>query len=144
MGAYALNEIQISSDTSINKPYPANLMVGFYCRADSTQPIRVDLDNELVDARWFSREEIFAVLNHTSGTYFSSRDYKQLSENVQGKKDDFNAKAPATGNKLAEAEPTDQPPFKLPPITAIAGVLIRDWAEGKIGFGTGHAVGPNL
>jgi hypothetical protein len=30
------------------QPYPANLMVGFYARADATQPIRTDLDNELV------------------------------------------------------------------------------------------------
>lgn len=29
------------------QPYPANLMVGFYARADATQPIRTDLDNEL-------------------------------------------------------------------------------------------------
>jgi NAD+ diphosphatase len=28
-------------------PYPSNLMVGFYCRADSTQPINLDLDTEL-------------------------------------------------------------------------------------------------
>lgn len=28
-------------------PYPANMMVGFYARGDSTQPIRTDLDNEL-------------------------------------------------------------------------------------------------
>lgn len=29
------------------QPYPANLMVGFYATADSSQPIRTDLDNEL-------------------------------------------------------------------------------------------------
>jgi len=28
----------------------------------------------------------------------------------------------------------DELPFRLPPITAIAGVLIRDWVDGKIGF----------
>ena len=25
-----------------------------------------------------------------------------------------------------------EPPFRIPPLTAIAGVLIRHWAEGKI------------
>jgi hypothetical protein len=30
------------------KPYPANLMVGYYAFADSTKPVRTDLDNELV------------------------------------------------------------------------------------------------
>jgi hypothetical protein len=29
------------------QPFPANLMVGFYARADSKQPIRTDLDKEL-------------------------------------------------------------------------------------------------
>ena len=29
------------------QPYPTNLMLGFYARADATQPIRMDLDNEL-------------------------------------------------------------------------------------------------
>lgn len=70
-------------------------MVGFYARADSTRPIRTDLDNELIDARWFTRQEVLAVLNRTSSR-----------ESL----------------------------FELPPKTAIAGVLIRDWAEGRIGF----------
>ncbi|KAG8935920.1 NADH pyrophosphatase [Tulasnella sp. 418] len=57
-------------------PYPANLMIGFYAWADSSQTIRTDLDTELggecsiegaleghiddgfsQDARWFTREE---------------------------------------------------------------------------------------
>jgi NAD+ diphosphatase len=27
----------------------------------------------------------------------------------------------------------DDPPFRVPPLTAVAGVLIKDWAEGRIG-----------
>lgn len=73
-------------------------MVGFYARANSTHPIRVDLDNELVDARWFTREEVLAVLDYQSS------------------------------NK------EDGPPFRVPPTTAIAGVLIRDWVEGRVKF----------
>ncbi|KAH9484377.1 NAD-capped RNA hydrolase [Psilocybe cubensis] len=129
-------------------PYPANLMVGFYARADSTKPIRTDLDNELVDARWFSREEVRAVLNHNTGTTFRKADYKKMAEIVDGR--------PNTEQKLAaepaavaltpsevstpaveqtqEAIVTEEPPFRLPPLTAIAGVLIRDWVDGKIGF----------
>jgi hypothetical protein len=40
---------------------------------------------------------------------------------------------------IAKVEPKDpgEPAFRLPPVTAIAGVLIRDWAEGKIRFGAG-------
>jgi NAD+ diphosphatase len=78
-------------------------MVGFYARANSTHTIRVDLDNELADARWFTREEVLAVLNHNTS--------------VQTEKD-----------------LVDEPPFKMPPATAIAGVLIRDWAEGRVKF----------
>jgi NAD+ diphosphatase len=98
-------------------------MVGFYARADSTHPIRVDLDNELVDARWFTREEVLAVLNHTS-----FRSNKELSESFDEDKGDNPKKA------QVEQAPVDEPPFKMPPATAIAGVLIRDWAEGRIKF----------
>lgn len=31
-------------------------------------------------------------------------------------------------------EKPDEPAFRVPPVTAIAGVLIRDWAEGMISF----------
>jgi NAD+ diphosphatase len=31
----------------IRQPFPANVMIGFYATADSSQPIRTDLDNEL-------------------------------------------------------------------------------------------------
>ncbi|KAJ2928611.1 hypothetical protein H1R20_g8472, partial [Candolleomyces eurysporus] len=128
-------------------PYPANLMVGFYARADSTKPIRIDLDNELVDARWFTREEVTAVLNHRTGTKFGKSDYKKMAEIVEGKpvEDQTNASAAAqaltppnsSAPRKAVVEPTsspDDPPFRLPPVTAIAGMLIRDWIDGKVGF----------
>ncbi|KAG6329747.1 hypothetical protein ID866_9340 [Astraeus odoratus] len=82
-------------------PFPANLMLGFYATADTSAPIRTDLDNELEDARWYTRQEVLAVLNHTSG--------------------------------LGSSE--EAPLFKMPPPTAIAGVLIKQWAEGNIRIG---------
>jgi len=103
-------------------PYPANLMVGFYARADSTQPIRIDLDNELVDARWFSRAEILAVLGGAEEVAKGRRSQQEsphLSPLYEGKS--------SAGN---------EPAFKVPGMTAIAGVLIRDWVEGIIGFST--------
>lgn len=106
-------------------PYPANLMVGFYSRADSTKPIRTDLDNELVDARWFTREEVQAVLARTDG-----------------KKDHENS-VKAFSTDPTKADGGEEETFRLPPATAIAGVLIRDWAAGKIGFGN-EVVSPNL
>ncbi|KAF9022284.1 NAD+ diphosphatase [Hymenopellis radicata] len=105
-------------------PFPANLMVGFYARADSSQPIRVDLDNELEDAQWFTRAEVLDVLNHPEGTTLSGREHKVLNDNVDG----------TNTAEGTEIQKPDVPPFRVPPMTAIAGVLIRDWAEGKIGF----------
>ena len=107
------------------QPFPANLMVGFYATASESQQLRVDLDNELTgkwnrphfryahfiiappsDARWFTREEIITVLNHPQGT---------------------NLGPMYTSQQLSEHDP----PFRVPPKTAIAGVLISDWANGK-------------
>ncbi|GJE92791.1 NADH pyrophosphatase domain-containing protein [Phanerochaete sordida] len=87
-------------------PFPANLMAGFFAIADESAPTRVDLDNELEDARWYTREEILAVLNSTEGT---------------------NIRDPFKAFDAGENEP----PFRLPPVTAIAGVLIQDWAHRK-------------
>ncbi|KAG6886327.1 hypothetical protein C0993_006737 [Termitomyces sp. T159_Od127] len=117
-------------------PYPASLMVGFYARADSSQVIRVDLDNELVgwcfclyewkrnsevsDARWFSRAEIFDVLRQ-----------EKMTERTEGRN---NQPTPHLNPTYEDKATRNEPPFRLPPVTAIAGVLIRDWLEGKIGF----------
>lgn len=113
-------------------PYPSNLMVGFYAHADSTKPIRTDLDNELVDARWYTRQEVLYVLNHPAGTRFTRTDVKKMTEITEGKQDDSQ---PSPASVPPEAARTEgDPPFRLPPATTIAGVLIRDWADGKIGF----------
>ncbi|OJA10338.1 hypothetical protein AZE42_07345 [Rhizopogon vesiculosus] len=111
-------------------PYPANLMVGFYATADSSAPIRTDLDNELEDARWYTREEVLAVLRHRSGTNFSRREYKKMAEIQDGP--DTNADTNKAQEQSAEVDKDDEPPFRMPPVTAIAGVLIQHWAEGKI------------
>lgn len=124
-------------------PYPANLMVGFYARADSSKPIRTDLDNELADARWFTREEVLDVLNHKSGTRFGKADYKKMAEITEGHSNAEQkrilepgvkpADTTMTQPRLAERRPSwDELPFRLPPVSAIAGVLIRDWAEKRI------------
>ncbi|KAF8663665.1 hypothetical protein AX16_000907 [Volvariella volvacea WC 439] len=98
-------------------PYPANLMVGFYSRADSSQPIRTDLDHELVDARWFTREEVTAVLDHAAGKNMTKSEYKKFSDLIEGKDNQHKEKL-ETG-VLATAK--DAPPFRVPPATAIAG-----------------------
>ena len=123
------------------QPYPANLMVGFYCRADATQPIRVDLDNELLgecmhrallngqpnalpDARWFTRSEAESVLDHQNKS-FTSPESAKMNE---GNHPHPNRNEIVTG--------LEEPPVKFPKTTAIAGVLIKDWVDGKIDLST--------
>ncbi|KAJ7030008.1 NUDIX hydrolase domain-like protein [Mycena alexandri] len=111
-------------------PFPANLMVGFYARADASQPIRLDLDNELMDARWYTRDEVLEVLNHKLGTTFSAADHKRFAAAADG----------TTSKDVQKPEPiVDEPPFRVPPTTAIAGVLIREWAYKTIQFSQARA-----
>lgn len=89
------------------------------------------------------------MLNHKTGTRFAGRDYKKLSEIVDGPSTEQKPPAsdsaahalappdPRTVNEVSKPVGTvsqDEPPFRVPPTSAIAGVLIRDWAERKIGF----------
>jgi len=111
-------------------PFPANLMVGFYSKASESQPIRVDLDNELSEARWFTREEVLAVLAHAEGTVLTSRDNKRLNALMEGKTGE-EADAVARAAELQD-EKREEPPFRLPGLTAIAGVLISDWAHERV------------
>ncbi|KAF9227059.1 hypothetical protein BS17DRAFT_774870 [Gyrodon lividus] len=111
-------------------PFPANLMLGFYATADPSKPIRTDLDNELEDASWYTREEVLAALTQTPG---AARDDKIASVWTDDKtRHQFGA------NDVVKAEPL----FKMPPPTAIAGVLIKHWAEGRIEIG--NAIKGNL
>ncbi|KAK7472433.1 NADH pyrophosphatase [Stygiomarasmius scandens] len=125
-------------------PYPANLMCGFYARADSSKPVRVDLDNELADAQWYTREDILQILGHSEGTKL---DYKKITEmekkELLGKKNNKDMPSVWTENDDEKAKKEEEkkkeagegePPFRIPPTTAIAGVLIRDWATGRVQF----------
>ncbi|KAI8993945.1 NUDIX hydrolase domain-like protein [Trametes punicea] len=47
-------------------PFPSTLLTGFYATASSSEPLRTDLDNELEDARWYTRDEILQVLNQAT------------------------------------------------------------------------------
>ncbi|KAI0256327.1 NUDIX hydrolase domain-like protein [Lactifluus subvellereus] len=124
-------------------PYPANLMVGFYAIGDSSKPVRIDLDNELEDARWYTREEVLAVLRHKEGTNFTRSDDRQLAKSIEERVNvNVSGGDPLGGDAAVHdsssrvapapvASDANGPPFKVPPRTAIAGVLISDWAFGK-------------
>lgn len=97
-----------------------------------------------VDARWFSRDEVRAVLRHRAGTRFDKSDYKKMNEVTEGQSNleqkvgvdsAMQALTPAESKSTPQQlSYDDEPPFRLPGVTAIAGVLIRDWVDGKIGF----------
>lgn len=48
--------------SSQNWPFPASLMIGCIGIADEGQQIRTDLDNELEDARWFTKADVLVAL----------------------------------------------------------------------------------
>jgi len=110
-------------------PFPANLMVGFYAVADDSLPTRTDLDNELEDARWYTREEILEVLANPVGTKLIGNDPSKKGASTAGSLAGDATKS--TGGSDAQVKP-DEPQFRLPPITAIAGVLVHDWAHRKV------------
>ena len=83
-----------------------------------------------LDAQWYTKDEVRAVLAHPIGGNFGKTDFKKMAEGTEGR-DNENPDA----NLGAEPVAKDDPPFRLPPVTAIAGVLIRDWVDGKIKFG---------
>lgn len=142
------------------------LMLGCYGRADPNQTIRLDLDNELEgpslissisnlsiaqadssrlspDARWFTREELLDILadpksnivSKEEATYFnvcplpSSPVSSHLISQAEFDLRQQPGAAPAEKKKEAKK-------FRLPPRSAIAGVLTAEWAQGRVkGFG---------
>ena len=119
-------------------------MAGFYAVADPSHPVRTDLDNELegtpsahpvksippyahamTDARWYTREQVLSVLNHTEGLK-SGKDAPKWDSAVEEK-----------AAEVQEAQrKQDEPPFKAPPRNAMAGVLLSDWANRKVDIST--------
>ncbi len=91
----------------------------------------------LLDAKWYTREEILAVLVHPDGTKIGSRNPEKPFP-----KQESSTAGPLTGDAAAKANSAQVsvsqgqgPPFRVPPLTAIAGVLLSDWAYGKVVIG---------
>lgn len=100
-------------------PFPANIMVGCYARAESDE-IRLDLDNELEDAQWFPRSVVAKLFEKEGATHFSVKDYSAIDRALTAGEEDGCA---VHGDLAARIT-------KIPPETAIAGKLIRQWALG--------------
>jgi NAD+ diphosphatase len=75
---------------------------------------------------------VLAVLNHPEGTTFSARERRHLA--VAEQSSSISVGHSSNNEEITSGTAGDKGGgllFKLPPLTAIAGVLIRDWAEGR-------------
>jgi len=97
--------------------------------------------NLFLDARWYTRDEVLAVLQHHEGTRFTRSDYKQMAS-IEGVNVKVSIDDPLGGDAaVRDSQARDAPalvahdgietPFRVPSRTAIAGVLISDWAFGR-------------
>jgi len=111
-------------------PFPANLMIGCFAIADSSQKLRTDLDNELDDARWFTREEVLGILS-AGNTNLKRKEMRKIGEQEESHK-----KSATRGNKEdSESEGEDAPKklsVRVPGLTAIAGALIYKFAHREL------------
>lgn len=89
----------------------------------------------IIDAKWFTREEVLAVLAHPDGTNIRRREYKNFDE-----AQDHSAKPSGAGGPNEPHASGDPPAFRVPPPSAIAGVLISQWARGEVA-GLGSPIG---
>ncbi|GAA5858823.1 hypothetical protein JCM8547_005002 [Rhodosporidiobolus lusitaniae] len=106
-------------------PYPASLMFGCWAIAKEGQEIRCDLDNELEDARYFTRSEVLQVINSSKPLQLSREEVAR----IDGKE---GAEAGKDGDESGKKEVQDKGLFRMPPSTAIANTLITAWAEGTL------------
>lgn len=118
-------------------------MVGCFGQATDNQTIRFDLDNELEDAQWFPRSVLADLVGSKDGSFLSKADLKKLDDTSSGKAKMEDDKI--TAGALAPSEKKDgeveeeskkgrqgMELTRVPPETAIAGMLIRTWLNGGV------------
>lgn len=84
------------------------------------------------DAQWFPRSQLAALIADPSGSYLSRDDHKKLEQKGLSEQELANALAPAEGKPDGVAHGPLEGLTRVPPATAIAGQLIRVWAEGRL------------
>ncbi|KAG0662969.1 NADH pyrophosphatase [Rhodotorula mucilaginosa] len=108
-------------------PFPSSLMFGCWGVAESATvdgDVRVDLDNELEDARFFTREQVLEVINSTKPM--------QLSREQVARLDGKEGAGGSEGVEEAKEKAKSEGSFLMPPATAIANTLVTAWATGKL------------
>ncbi|WVO14472.1 hypothetical protein L204_102107 [Cryptococcus depauperatus] len=113
-------------------PFPANLMVGCFGRAKDGQKIRLDLDNELEDAQWFSRSTIKTIMSSSEASTYTRLDLQKLDDRSNQSIAAALAPAERKSGDVVGDEGRKNEFTKIPPDTAIAGVLMRQWALGDL------------
>ena len=112
-------------------------MVGCFGRAiNSSEPIRLDLYNELEDAQWFSKSDLAALVASPKGSDLSKADLKLLDEKtantVANAQETAGALAPSEGAVQTASKDKVKGLTRIPPATAIAGMLVRTWVSGGV------------
>lgn len=102
-------------------PYPTNLMAGFYgiAKTDDPSAIRLDLDNELENAVWYTREQMLNVITSSKTSHFTRAELAKID------KEHHDEEIKKVREEHAKVD------IRLPPETAIARVLIEAWANGQ-------------
>ncbi|GAA5828246.1 hypothetical protein JCM11251_002657 [Rhodosporidiobolus azoricus] len=103
-------------------PYPSSLMLGAWGVAKEGQTIRCDLDNELEDARYFTRAEVLKVIDANNPLLLTQRQLAKMDGNAGAQQE----------KSEAEKAGKEEPLFRMPPSTAIANTLITAWARGTL------------
>lgn len=85
------------------------------------------------EARWFTREELLAVLSHTEGTRITQQEHREIAASAENSNPNANVDAKDVKSVSTPAPSASAPPFKIPPLTAIGGVILSEWAYGRAG-----------
>ena len=77
------------------------------------------------------------MLSHAEGTNISRQEHKEIAASAENsnpheKPDEANAQLKAAAS-TAPAASSNGPLFKVPPRTAIGGVILSEWAYGRAG-----------
>ncbi|KAA1110294.1 NADH pyrophosphatase [Puccinia graminis f. sp. tritici] len=102
-------------------PFPGSLMIGVMGRAAENPHIRLDLDKELEDAKFFPRSLILEVLDSSKKTELTEDELRRFDDNY---------KPSVTVDPVVTAQTSSSSKIHLtiPPPTAIAHQIIRSWA----------------
>lgn len=90
------------------------------------------------DAQWFSRDDLARLIKTPGGTGYSDQEVKQLEKNAaspshnKSSAETANALAPSERKEAEENKGDGKGLTRVPPETAIAGMLIRQWAESTV------------